>query len=138
MSSSTGSKKCCNKFKKPTGNPGDPKRDMILRCQWIQQQIHAELASIFMGVESSGDNGLSVDDEDDEEEEEEEELVAVLGDYTGGDFPKDIGGDEVLGVGAPTGRVVGLEVSILRVMGSYPTQWTSMYVLVNPNPYGMG
>jgi hypothetical protein len=24
--------KCCNKFKKPTGNPGDPKRDMILRC----------------------------------------------------------------------------------------------------------
>jgi hypothetical protein len=25
-----------------------------------------------------------------------------------------------------TGRVVGLEVSILRAMGSYPTQWTSM------------
>ena len=37
-----------------------------------------------------------------------------------------------------TGRVVGVEVSILRVMGSYPTQWTSMYVLVNPNPYGTG
>jgi hypothetical protein len=37
-----------------------------------------------------------------------------------------------------TGRVVGLEVSILRVVGSYPTQWTSMYVLVNPNPYGTG
>jgi hypothetical protein len=37
-----------------------------------------------------------------------------------------------------TGQVVGLEVSILRVMGSYPTQWTSMYVLVNPNPYGTG
>jgi len=36
------------------------------------------------------------------------------------------------------GQVVGLEVSILRVMGSYPTQWTSMYVLVNPNPYGTG
>jgi len=34
--------------------------------------------------------------------------------------------------------VVGLEVSILRVMGSYPTQWTSMYVLVHPNPYGTG
>jgi len=33
--------KCCNKFKKPTGTPGDPKRDMILRCQQIQQQIHA-------------------------------------------------------------------------------------------------
>jgi hypothetical protein len=27
-------------------------------------------------------------------------------------------------------RVVRLEVSILRVTGSYPTQWTSMYVLV--------
>jgi hypothetical protein len=24
--------KCCNKYKKPTGNPGGPKRDMILRC----------------------------------------------------------------------------------------------------------
>jgi hypothetical protein len=29
-----------------------------------------------------------------------------------------------------TGQVVGLEVLILRVVGSYPTQWTSMYVLV--------
>jgi hypothetical protein len=29
--------KCCHKFKKPTGTPGDPKRDIILRCQWIQQ-----------------------------------------------------------------------------------------------------
>jgi hypothetical protein len=35
-----------------------------------------------------------------------------------------------------TGQVVGLEVSSLRVVGSYPTQWTSMYVLVNLNPYG--
>ena len=34
--------KCCNKFKKPTGNPGDPKRDIILRCQQIQQRIHAK------------------------------------------------------------------------------------------------
>jgi hypothetical protein len=37
-----------------------------------------------------------------------------------------------------TGRVVRLEVSILRVMGSYPTQWTSMYVLVIPIPMGQG
>jgi hypothetical protein len=37
-----------------------------------------------------------------------------------------------------TGQVVRLEVSILRVLGSYPTQWTSMYVLVNPNLYGTG
>ncbi len=29
--------KCCNKFKKPTGTPGDPKRDMILRCPRIQE-----------------------------------------------------------------------------------------------------
>ena len=29
-----------------------------------------------------------------------------------------------------TGRVVRLDVSILRAMGSYPTQWTSTYVLV--------
>jgi hypothetical protein len=32
--------KCCNKFKKLMGNPGDPKREMILRCQWVQQRIH--------------------------------------------------------------------------------------------------
>jgi len=37
-----------------------------------------------------------------------------------------------------TGRVVGLKVSILRVVDSYPTQWTSMYVLLNPDPYGTG
>ncbi len=29
-----------------------------------------------------------------------------------------------------TGQVVRLEVPILRVVGSYPTQWTSTYVLV--------
>jgi hypothetical protein len=29
-----------------------------------------------------------------------------------------------------TGQVVRLEVSILRVVGSYPTQWTSTYVPV--------
>jgi hypothetical protein len=39
---------------------------------------------------------------------------------------------------SPTGQVVGLEVSIFRVVGSYPNQWTSMYVLVNPNLYGTG
>ncbi len=37
--------KCCNKFKKPSGNPGDPKRDM-------------------MGVDSGGDEGLSVSDDE--------------------------------------------------------------------------
>jgi hypothetical protein len=46
--------KCCNKFKKPTGTPGNPKRDMILRCQQIQQRIHAKSSSIIMGVDSEG------------------------------------------------------------------------------------
>jgi hypothetical protein len=32
--------KCCNKIKKWTSNPGDPKMDMILRCQQIQERIH--------------------------------------------------------------------------------------------------
>jgi hypothetical protein len=53
--------KCCSKFKKPTGNPGDPKRDMILRCQRIQEQIHNKSASVIIGVESEGDDGLSLD-----------------------------------------------------------------------------
>jgi len=75
--------KCCNKFKKLTGTPGDPKRDMILRCQRIQEQIHNKLASAIMGVESEGDDGLSLDsDEEDEEDDDDDvegEVAAVLG-----------------------------------------------------------
>jgi hypothetical protein len=40
--------KCCNKFKKPTGTPGDPKRDMILRCQQIQEWILKKSASFII------------------------------------------------------------------------------------------
>jgi hypothetical protein len=47
--------KCCNKFKKPTGDPGDPKRDMSLR---------------FM-PEDSAENPCEVSIESGEEEEEE-------------------------------------------------------------------
>jgi hypothetical protein len=73
--------KCCNKFKKPTGTSGDPKRDMILRCQWIQQRIHQKSASAVMGVESGGDEGLSLDskDEDEDSDKDEEEVALVLG-----------------------------------------------------------
>jgi len=74
-------KKCCNKFKKPTGNPGDPKRDMILRCQRIQERIHEKSSSLILGVDSRGDTGLSVStnaSDDDEESEEENGLEAEL------------------------------------------------------------
>jgi hypothetical protein len=71
--------KCCNKFKKPTSTPGDPKRDMILRCQRIQQQIHHKSASAIMGIESSGHNALSIDSEEEEQLEDEEEVAAVPG-----------------------------------------------------------
>jgi len=81
--------KCCFKLKKPTGNPGDPKRDMILRCQQIQERIHAKLASVIMGVDSEGDQGLSVDSNKEEEEFSEDdddvEVAAVLGGELGGD-----------------------------------------------------
>jgi hypothetical protein len=46
--------KCCNKFKEPTGTPGDPKRDMILRCQRIQEWILQKLASCIMGADLEG------------------------------------------------------------------------------------
>ena len=69
--------KCC---KKPTGIPGDPKRDMILRCQQIQQQIHHKSASVIMGMESKDNDGLSLDSEDEDFDKEEGEVVAVLGD----------------------------------------------------------
>jgi hypothetical protein len=52
--------KYCNKFKKPTGDPGDPKRDMIVRCQRIQQRIHTKASSTIMRVDSGGDEGLEV------------------------------------------------------------------------------
>jgi hypothetical protein len=72
--------KCCNKFKKPTGNPGDPKRDMILRCQRIQEQIHEKSSSLILGVDSRGDTGLrvSTDADNDKELEEENGLKAEL------------------------------------------------------------
>ncbi len=66
--------KCCFKFKKPTGAVGDPKRDMILRCQWIQQRIHDKSS-----LESEGDNGLNLDTN-----EEEDEVALVLGGDLGG------------------------------------------------------
>jgi hypothetical protein len=44
-------KKCCYKFKKSTGSPGDPKRDMILRYQRIQEQIHEKCTSLITGLE---------------------------------------------------------------------------------------
>jgi hypothetical protein len=76
--------KCCNKFKKPTGNPDDPKRDMILRCQCIQERIHEKSSSLVFGGDSRGDTGLSVltkpSDDDKKSEEEngfEAELVVV-------------------------------------------------------------
>jgi len=96
--------KCCNKFKKPTGTPGDPKRDMILRCQRIQERIHNKSASTIMGVESEGDDGLSLDsdeeDEDDDDDDVEGEVAAVLGGELG------VGGSRV-GSGAATPTVAG-------------------------------
>jgi hypothetical protein len=75
--------KCCNKYKKPTGTPGDPKRDMILRCQRIHQKILNRNAAAVMGADSGGDDGLDVSSESDEEESEEEE---VGGNETGGEM----------------------------------------------------
>jgi hypothetical protein len=74
-------KKCCRKFKKPTGNPADPKRDMILRCQRIQERIHEKSSSLLLGVDSRGDSGISISTnalDDDEESEEENGLEAEL------------------------------------------------------------
>jgi hypothetical protein len=59
--------KCCNKFKKPTGSPGDPKRDMMLRCQ----QILKKSASSIMGADLQGDKGLELSEDSESGEEEE-------------------------------------------------------------------
>jgi hypothetical protein len=61
--------KCCNKFKKPTGSPGDPKRDMILRCQRIHQRILKKSASSIMDADSEGDEGLELSEDSDSGEE---------------------------------------------------------------------
>jgi hypothetical protein len=69
--------KLCNKFKKPTGDPGDPVRDKILRCQRIHQKILAKSSSVVMGADSGEDevSGTGSEDEaeDDDVGEEEED-----------------------------------------------------------------
>jgi hypothetical protein len=78
--------KCCNKFRKPTGNPGDPKRDMILRCQRIHERILKKSASCIMGAGLEGDKELEVseDSEDSEEGEDDNEANGdLLGDGDG-------------------------------------------------------
>jgi hypothetical protein len=115
--------KCCFKFKKPTGNPGDPKRDMILRCYQIQQQIHAKLALVIMGIDSEGDQGLSIDsnasDEDsDDDNNVEGEVAAALGGLLGADVA--VGGSRAgsrtttLTVGQSGGVDGGLDVFWLK------------------------
>ncbi len=44
--------KLCNKFKKPTGDPGDAVRDQILCCHWIYAKICLKSASVVMGAAS--------------------------------------------------------------------------------------
>jgi hypothetical protein len=79
---------------------------MILRCQWIQEWIHTKSASLIMGVDSGGVDGLSVEDKDSssllllEAKEEEEEELALLGGNNGVDFVEVDGGAEVVGAGA--------------------------------------
>jgi hypothetical protein len=74
-------KKLCNKFKKPTGDPGDPVRDQVLHCQRIHARILQKSASVVMGAafdeELSGD-AKDEDYEGDGEEEEEEEQEEVI------------------------------------------------------------
>jgi hypothetical protein len=72
--------KCCNNLKKLTGNPGDPKREMILRCQQIHERILKKSASCIMGADSEGDEGLEVseDSEDSEEGENDNEVNGDL------------------------------------------------------------
>jgi hypothetical protein len=69
--------KCCNKFKKPMGSPGDPKRDMIPRCQQIQQRFLKKSASSIMGADSEGEAGLDLS------EDLSETLVLVADDDDG-------------------------------------------------------
>jgi hypothetical protein len=74
--------KLCNRFKKPTGNPGDPNRDRILCCQRIHQSILAKSSSLIMGAGSSNEDNKSDDDEEaedeDEDEDEDRELLAEV------------------------------------------------------------
>jgi hypothetical protein len=82
ISSGTESKSAATSLKAPPGDPGDPRRDRILKCQRIQQRIHTKLASTILGMESGGDNDLSVDSEAESGEEEEEEEGGEAGAFT--------------------------------------------------------
>jgi hypothetical protein len=112
--------KCCNKYKKPTGTPGGPKRDMILRCQRIHQKILDRNAAAVMGADSGGDDGLDVSSESDEEESEEEE---VGGNEVGGEMEEQA--ESRAGSRAPTPieEIAGDEDSGVRVVDAADVQF---------------
>jgi hypothetical protein len=133
--------KCCNKFKEPTGTPGDPKRDMILRCQRIQEQIHNKTALVIMGVQSDGNEGLSLDSDNeesvDDDDDVEGEVTAVLGGELG------VGGSQVGSRGRATTMTVvvdgGLGVSLVEEVGipvipPFNTQQFTKGPYVGPQP----
>jgi hypothetical protein len=102
--------KCCNKFKKPTGDLGDPKRGMILRCQRIQKRIHAKTSSTIMGIDSDGDEGLAVSNEEEESSEEEEEGMAVAVEDMAAE-------EEVAGIGSVTNSRIGTPTNFVDGVG---------------------
>jgi hypothetical protein len=71
--------KLCNKFKKPTGDPGDPVCDKILCCQRIHQKILAKSSSVVTGADSDEDEVTGTGSEDEAEDdnggEEEEDYM---------------------------------------------------------------
>jgi hypothetical protein len=68
----------CNKCEKPTGAPGDPKRDMILRYQLIHLIFLAKSFSVEC-VDSDRDDGIDLDEDDEEEDKLDIEEVAIDG-----------------------------------------------------------
>jgi hypothetical protein len=59
-----GGEKCCNKFKKPIGDPSNLKRGIIMRCQRIYQRILVKMSSEVMGLDSGGDDGLDLEEKE--------------------------------------------------------------------------
>jgi len=131
--------KCCNKFKRPTSTPSDPKRDMILRCQWIQERILKKSASSVMGADSEGDEGLdlSEDPEDSEEEEYRDDVavnlvdgVAVVGAALLA-VEHDVAEELAGGIG---GRSRNTTLTVMVVLGS----WHQMsFLLLRCHPYNL-
>lgn len=80
--------KLCNGNKKPTGNSGDARNDLILRAQRIKLQIlqNQAIGNVGSGVRNDEDGFGFDNDDEDADDNEEEDFLTEVNDFYGNEF----------------------------------------------------